>query len=120
MKETLLNKQDVLNIVFDGLSKTIGERLGSYNSPLNNIVDGVIEEHADEIRTICREALKTVVKDKKFKDGVKFEFQRKVAKSMVGKLEGSVEKAVGVLRQNPQLKAEMILAIEKIINENQS
>jgi hypothetical protein len=41
---------------------------------------------------------------------------------MVGKLEGAVEKAVDTFRQNPTLRSEMILAIERIIektNENE-
>jgi hypothetical protein len=52
------------------------------------------------------------------KEVVQEEFQRKVEKNLVGKLEGSVEKAADALRQNPAMKSRMILAVENIVNEN--
>lgn len=116
--KTLLSKKDVSEIVFDALNIKIGERLDNYSSPLNKIIDDVVLEESEKIRGICRKALTTVISDKSFEKNIKEEFQRKVAKSLVGKLEGSVEKAVEVLRQNPQMRAEMILAIEKIITSN--
>jgi hypothetical protein len=54
----------------------------------------------------CRESLKFVTNDKKFQTAVQEEFQHKVAKAMVGKLEGAVEHAVDRLRQNETLRAE--------------
>lgn len=118
MKKEFLNKEDVMDLVVGAIASKFKERIEGYSSPVNNIVDAVISEQADEIREICRDTLKTVVNDKEFKKGIKTEFKRKIAKSMVGKLEGSVEKAVEILRQNPQMRAEMILAIEKIIKDN--
>ncbi len=95
------------------------ERFGSaYNSPLKEIMDEVVADHREEIRKIFDDALTTTLVSKEFKTAVREEFQHKVAKNLVGKMEGSVEKAVEVLRQNPTLKSRMILAVENIINEN--
>ena len=116
-EENLISKKDVSNIIFDALSYKIGERLKGYSSPLDKIVDEVVEEQGDKIRTLCRNALRTIVSGKNFEKNIKEEFEHKVAKSLVGKLEGSVAKAVDVLGQNPQMRAEMILAIEKIITK---
>lgn len=38
---------------------------------------------------------------------------------MVGKLEGTVERAVDAIRQDQTLRAEMILAIERIVKKSQ-
>jgi len=118
MEKNIIDKKSIMEIITDALNSKIGERLNGYSSPLNNIVDEVVNENADTIREICRNALKTVVSDKQFEKSVRQEFEHKVAKSMVGKLEGSVEKAVEVLRQNPTLRAEIILVIEKMVKKN--
>ena len=70
-----------------------------------------------KLKKFIRECLSFVQGDKAFEKTVKEEFQRKVAKSMVGKLEGTVERAVEAIRKDETLKAEMILAIEKIIKK---
>ena len=116
--EALISKEDVLFTVCQALHSKIGERLNAYNSPLNVVVDSFKEKEKEKIMEICREALKSVVNNKKFAETVKQEFEHKVAKSLVGKLEGSVEKATEVLRQNPSFRAEMILVVEKMVKDN--
>ncbi len=117
MKDGILNKSEVLDIVVGAISSKFGERIKGYSSPLDSIIDDIVLEQSEEIRKISKNVLSQVIKDSQFKKDIKTEFRRKIAKSMVAKLEGSVEKAVEVLRQTPQLRAEMILAIEKIIKE---
>lgn len=63
------------------------------------------------LEKFLRDALKFVTNDKKFQAAVQEEFQHKVAKAMVVKLEGTVERAVDIIRQNPTLRSEMILTI---------
>lgn len=43
--------------------------------------------------------------------------KRENAKTLVGNLEGAVEKAANVYRSNPTLKSRMILAIENLVSE---
>lgn len=119
MKDTpIISTGQVLEIVTDALKSKIGERLSAYSSPLNGIVDAVVKEQGDQLTDICRKALAHVVSSKEFANNVQNEFTHKVAKTLVGKLEGTVEKAVETLRQDPRLRAEMILAIEKLIKGN--
>jgi hypothetical protein len=118
MKENLFSKSEILDIVVDALKGKVAERLNTYSSPLNPVIDEVVKAHAETIRDIANACLKETLATKEFKAIVKEEFAHKVAKAMVGKLEGSVEKAVEVLRQNPTLRAQMILSIENIIERN--
>lgn len=114
--ESLISTKDILHIVTDALHSKIGERLNAYQSPLNTIVDNAIKEHAAEIEAACRESLDGIFTSKEFKNSIKEEFRHKVAKTLVSKLEGTVEKAVEILRQNPTLRAQMIIKIEEIIS----
>ena len=118
MKEIKLTEQEIKDVVVMGLREKIATRY-TYD-----VVDNIVEEVMNEedsrtrLKDFVRECLSFVKGDKAFEKLVKEEFQHKVAKTMVGKLEGTVEKAVDAIRQNQVLRAEMILAIEKIIAKN--
>ena len=119
MGEEIISKKEVLQVAVQAIRDKIGETFSGYSSPLSKISNEVVEEHRQEIKDIFDDCLVATLKNKVFKDAIKDEFTHKIAKSMVGKLEGSVEKAVEVLRQDQTIRARMILAIENIIKENE-
>lgn len=116
MSKITIDTETIEDEVRSQVVKHISDKLG-YSRTLHDMVDNVLTKHQDEIENTIDEALATVIGDKKFKATIIEEFQHKVAKNLVGKLEGTVEKAVETYRQNPTLKSKMILAIENIIKE---
>ena len=119
MNKITLTEKEIKEVVIEGLKEKIANRY------THQAVEDVIKEVMDEdesrekLKSFVRECLSFVKGDKAFEKMVKEEFQHKVAKSMVGKLEGTVERAVDAIRQDQTLRAEMILAIEKIVKKNQ-
>ena len=114
-QEAIINKQEVLDVVRDALMAKVGNVINAYNSPLDAIIRNVITENEDHLTQIIRKALELSFKDKKFVDNVNEEFKHKIAKVLVGKMEGAVEKAAEKLRADPALRARLILAIEEMI-----
>ncbi len=115
----MFNENEILELARSAIKEKIIERFASsYNSPLNKCADSVFAEHEDEFKKLFRDALSQIVNSKSFKAIIYEEFTHKVAKNLVAKLEGSIEKATNELRQDPILKSKMILAIEDIINSN--
>lgn len=115
--EPIITKRDVADVVREALMAKVGKVLDGYNSPLDRIIHAVIEEHETELSGIVRQALALSFKDKQFVANVNQEFKHKIAKVLVGKLEGAVEKAAEKLRADPTLRARMIVAIEAMITE---
>lgn len=113
--DPIIDKSDVLDVVRDALMAKIGSVLQGYNSPIEKIVQSVINEHENELREIVQKALSLSFKDKQFVSNVNEEFKHKVAKVLVGKMEGAVEKAADKLRADPTLRARLIIAIEEMI-----
>ena len=109
--------------VLHGAQRAIGDaiktNLTSYNSSFYKLIDEVIEYHREELREIIDESFVSTIKSKSFKESVNNAFNHSLARVLVSKLEGSVEKTVNTLRRNPMLRAKMVLAIEKIIMEHQ-
>ena len=110
-----LEKQ-ILNISKNAIADAIQNELVGYNKPLSKMANEVVLENKQEVKSIMDESFKSVIRSAGFDTMVKEEFNRKIAKLLVGQLSGEVEKAVNTFRQDPTLKAKMILAIEKIIN----
>lgn len=108
-------ERQVLNQVQSSIAKAIDSELVGYNKPLSKIAEKVINNNFDEVYAIMNDAFKKVVRTKEFKDTILTEFEHKVAKLLVGQMSGYVEKAVNSVKQDPTLKAKMILAIENII-----
>ena len=119
MNEIKLTVEEVKSVIIEGLREKVATRY-TYQA-VDDIVREVMEEEdsRDRLKAFVRECLSFVKGDKAFEKMVKEEFQHKVAKSMVGKLEGTVERAVDAIRQDQTLRAEMIIAIEKIVKKAQ-
>lgn len=107
----------ILGNVNEGIDKAIKESLSAYNSPLRKMCDEVIQTRADDIKLVFTKGLDKTLKSPSFEKAVHECFEHKLAKLLVGKLEGEVEKAVEVIRRDPTIRARMILAIETIIKE---
>jgi hypothetical protein len=116
----IATQYDVLKVANEGIRKIISEKLGGYKSPLDPIIQSSFEKHQTEISKIVDECLSETIKHKSFKAIIKEEFQHKIAKNLVSKMEGFVEKAVNQLIQTPQMKARVILAIENLIKEGKN
>lgn len=113
MESTL--ETQIKNAAVNSIGKAISETLTGYNSPLEKLCHNVVNDHHDELYKILKEEFGKTLKSPDFKNAVKMAFDHKLAKILVSKLEGSVEKAVTTLRSDPTLRAKMILAIEGVI-----
>ena len=108
-------EQQIVDSLKKGLSETIVAKLGGYNSPLDNAIKEVFESEKQDVIAILKSVFQEVIGSEEFKVTIKEEFQRKVAKNLVGMLEGQVQQATNALKQDPTMKSRMILAIENII-----
>ena len=114
----MIHENEILQIAKQAIEDQIVARFASgYNSPLQKMIDECMSAHDHELRTLINCSLDGLFSSKEFTKTISEEFTRKVAKSLVGKLEGTVERAVDKLKQDPTLKARMIIAIENIIND---
>jgi len=100
------------------IGEAIKSSLTGFNSSFNKLVNSVIESHSAELREIINENFTSVIKSDDFSQAIKHAFEHKLAKILVSKLEGSVEKCVNTLRSDPTIRARMVLAIESIIAES--
>lgn len=107
----------ILGSARESVAEAINKNLTGYNTSLHALCNQVVNSHEDELRMIIENGFSAVLKSKDFEASVQLAFQHKLAKLLITKLEGTVEKCVETLRSNPVMRAKMTLAIEEILNE---
>lgn len=119
MSDKLINGDVVTEVINRKLLETLeAEIVKGWNTGLSDIVKNVVAMNRELITQRYNDALKNALLGDNFTKAITEEFQRKIAKNMVAKLEGQVEEAVNVIRQDQTLRAKMIVAIENIIAEH--
>lgn len=111
-------EKQIIHAVEASLHDVIKSSLGGYHSPLTKYVADIIGEHEAELKVIMREALGSVVASKDFKASVREAFLHKVARTLVENLDGAVKQAADKLKQDPTIKAQMVLAIQNIVDSS--
>ena len=113
--KTDLEKQ-IARTIQEGIQEAIVDRLtrGYNDNPLNKLIDSIVVEREGEMRSLVNTAFdKAFSQD--FGDNLQEAFQKKVAKLLISKIEGETEKSVNTLRSSPEFRAEMTLAVNKVV-----
>lgn len=111
-------EQEIIKQIKISLSEGIQKRLVSdYNSPLNKMVDNVVNKNQAELESIIEKNYLECIRSGEFKIALKNQFYHKLARLCVDKMDGSIEKRFNDFRSNPALKAKITMALENALNE---
>ena len=116
MAEVLLEESEVRALLAKALRSEI-EKVG-YDSPIRKIVNEVVAQHENDLRATMLSALRDITNDQEFQAILRQEAKHKIAKQMVGELTSNMGKALAALKADPRIKADMVKAIEKIIDSD--
>ena len=113
-----LKDEELKSAVYEALKDKIHSAINYVE--LHKMIDGVIEERQPEFDKLLNNMFDSFFKDADVQAAMLDEFKHKVAKTMIAKLDGAVEKNINKFRQDPATNARLILAVEKIITEAES
>lgn len=108
----------VCQIVTQSIGEAVKARLaqGYGDAPLNKLVDAVVVSRQAELRALIEQSVDGALTGD-FRQEIKGAVTHKLARVLVSKMEGEVEKAANALRASPELRARMTLAVEKCIKD---
>lgn len=107
----------ILNQINTALGEAIIKELVGYDKPLSKITSDVIEKHYNEIFNIIDSEITSLINSKSFKEELGKALNAKLAKLMISRLGGEIEKQVNKLKSNPATNAKITLAINGVIEE---
>jgi len=108
----------IVNTAKRAIKEAIIKNLTDYNSPFNKMVKDVISNHEDDFKSLLDDEVTNLLNAKDFKIALKDALHHKLAKTLVSKIGGELEKRVNELKQDATTRAKITLAIDKVIKES--
>jgi len=106
--------------IIDQLKKCIPEAISSelvgYNKPLSKLTSSVIEANEGELFELINGEFSNLIGGSEFREVLKSELNNKLAKILIQRMSGELEKQVNALKQNPETRAKITLAISEIVS----
>ncbi len=108
----------LLDAVRDGLREGIkGRMTQTYQNPFDELVKGAIAAHGPSLQRLVSEAIAACIGDDQFRASLAEQARHAVAKQLVQKFGGELEKQVNALKSDPTTRARITLAIEEIVRQ---
>lgn len=106
------------NALRDGIREGIKDRLKrDYQNPLDALIVSSIKAREADVQSLLSEALASCLNDKQFRDDIATSVRAVLAKTLVQRFGGEMEKQVNVLKSDPATRARITVAIEDIVKQ---
>lgn len=112
-------EQQIADAAKGAVAEAVRASLTGYSSPLQKMVNEVTAEKTETIKELLREGLDSALSSSNFRQEIRNAFNHKLARTLMAKYEGEIEKQANALRQQPEFRARVVLAIESIIKDVQ-
>lgn len=115
-----LNADDLIkNAIADAIREGVkNELLQGYNSPLNKLINDAVAAHQPAMRAVLEQGIASCLNDAEFREQLKAAVRQSLAKVLVQRFGGELEKQVNVLKSDPTTRARITLALEQIVAGN--
>lgn len=108
----------LMRAIQDGIRDGVKSRLSSnYDNPMTSLITEVLKEHDAAFRRMLAESLESAVGDERFREEIRTSVRHTLAKTLIARFGGELEKQVNVLKSDPTTRARITLAIEQIVKE---
>lgn len=104
----------------DGIRDGIKAKLTGYQTPLDKLMAECIDKHRESFRTLLDDALRSCVGNEQFRENIAESVRSILARTLVQRFGGEMEKQVNALKSDPTTRARMTLAIEDIVRQKAS
>lgn len=109
-------EQRILEVITGAIGTSIQSALTGYNGPLNKLCEEVVTKHRPDLFNIIDGEVCALKDSPEFRLAVKDAMTHKLARVLVSKMEGEIEKQVSELRARPEIRAQIIIAVKNIID----
>ena len=100
-----------------GLAAAIKDRMTGYGSPIDKMLSGVIEAQSGDLRTLLAETISAALGDANFRETIAAAVRQKLARVLIDRFGGELEKQVNQLKSDPVTRAKITLAIEEVVRQ---
>ena len=110
-------EQRIIETANKAIAEAIKSELIGYNKPLSNLTQKVITNNQEKLYELINNEFSGLLHSDGFKEELSQALNQKLAKTLVARMGGELESRVNELKQNPETRAKITLAIANIVNE---
>lgn len=107
--------QLMFEAIRNGLQAAVKDKLTGYQSPLDKLLTDAVAKHAPEFRALLEEGIGSCLNDGVFRESIAAAVRSSLAKVLIQRFGGEMEKQVNILKSDPTTRARITLAIEEIV-----
>lgn len=108
-------EQQVVDQFRESFAEAVKKRLESdYHGPFGELITRAVKANEGELFALITEAISEVTRGS-IREQLKEAAKHKIAKVLVSKMEGEIERRVNDLRSDPATRARIVLAVEAAI-----
>lgn len=113
-----LNADKLLSdCIRDGIRDGIAAKFKqTYNNPMEKMVEDAISSHRTDIISLISESIGSLLGDENFRTQIQSQVSSLLAKQLIQKFGGELEKQVNALKSDPATRARITLAIDSIVS----
>ncbi len=105
-------EKEILKSVKKAMSSAIVGELVGYNKPLSKLTEKVVSDNQDELYGLINDEFVGLIKDPEFKEDLGKALRSKLAKSLISRMGGELERRVNEMKADPSTRARITLAID--------
>lgn len=113
-------EKQVLRAIEEGIRAGVKSKLDGYNSPLAKLIEDSLSKHSGTMRALLEDSIASCLTDPTFREDIATSVRHQLAKTLVQRFGGEMEKQVNVLKSDPTTRARITLAIEEIVKTKAS
>ena len=111
-----MNEDNLLKAAERAVYESITKSLATdYRGPIKDCVDNVLGRHQAKLEAIVEGAYLRLIEADSFQAQIDEALTNKLARSLVSKMGGEIESKVNELKANPETRAQITLAISKLV-----
>lgn len=115
----MLNAEEILiTSLKEGLVRGVKDSFDRYNSPLQKLYEQALTNQQAGLQQLLQESISSCVNDETFKEEIRAATRQTLAKLLVQRFGGELEKQVNALKSNPVTRAQITMSLDKIVAEN--
>ncbi len=109
-------EKDILRIAQASISEAIVKNLTEYNGPLRKLCENVMAANEPALSQLINEQVSATIQSADFRAELRTALNTKLARTLIERMGGEIEKRVNELKADPTTRARITLAIQQALS----
>lgn len=108
-------EKEILRTAQTAITEAVVKNLTEYGGPLRKLCESVMAKHESSLAALISDQVSATISADAFKDELRSALNAKLARTLIERMGGEIEKRVNELKSDPTTRAKITLAIQQAV-----